>query len=124
VGPLLLLHFLVSVVFVMQIVPRGATIARSPLARLVGRVGKHSLECFCISTVLVYAASAWMSKTGNIGAPAILIAGAQIMALVCLWAILVNWIKSQPWRKPPAAAAKPAATQEWSSSMEPVVTEK
>lgn len=105
VGPLLLLHFLVSVVFVMQIVPRGEAIANSALGRLVARVGQYSLECFCVSTVLVYAAAGWMASTGRFDPFSIFAVGVFVIALVCLWAIAMHWIKSQPWRGKPTAPA-------------------
>jgi hypothetical protein len=98
VGPLLLLHFLVSVVFVMQVVPQGDVIARSMFGRLVASVGQYSLECFCISTVLVYAASGWMIRTGTTGPVVVFGVGIAIIALVCLWALFMNWLKAQPWR--------------------------
>lgn len=98
VGPLLLLHFLVSVAFVMQVVPQGDVIARSALGRLVARVGQYSLECFCASTVFVYAAAAWMTRTGTTHPVAVFGVGVAIIALVCLWAGLMNWLKAQPWR--------------------------
>lgn len=98
VGPLLLLHFLVSVVFVMQVVPRSAAIERSGLGQLVARVGQYSLECFCISTVLVYAAAGWMTRRGTTGPVAVFIIGVLIVALVCSWALFMNWLKAQPWR--------------------------
>lgn len=102
VGPLLLLHFLVSVVFVMQVVPHGDAIARSALGRLVARVGQYSLECFCVSTVLVYAAAGWMTSTGTTGPVVVFVVGMTIIALVCLWALFMNWLKAQPWRGKPA----------------------
>jgi hypothetical protein len=104
VRPVMLLHFLVSVVFVMQIVPQGAMIARSWVARLVARVGQYSLECFCVSTALVYPAAAWMIRTELTRPMVIFVTGMQIIVFVCLWAIAVNWIKSQPWRGARSAA--------------------
>lgn len=97
-GPLLLLHFLVSVVFVMQVVPSGESIAGSLLGRTVARVGQYSLECFCASTVLVYAAAGWMAGSGRFHPLFIFAMGMLIIGLVCLWAALMSWIKSQPWR--------------------------
>ena len=105
VGPLLLLHFVVSVVFVMQVVPRGQTIARSAALALVARVGQYSLECFCVSTVLVYAAVGWMSRTGYTGPLTIFVTGMLVMALIGLWAVLINWLRAQPWRSSSAAGA-------------------
>jgi hypothetical protein len=105
VGPILLLHFLVSVVFVMQLVPRGETIANSALGRMVARVGQYSLECFCVSTVLVYAAAGWMARSGRFDPFSIFAVGVLVVALVCLWAIVMHWIRSQPWRGKPTTPA-------------------
>jgi len=118
VGPLLLLHFLVSVVFIMQIVPRGQSIARSAVLGLVARVGQYSLECFCASTVFVYVAAAWMTRTDNTGSFAIFIVGMLILALVGAWAVLMNRIRTQPWRR--AAAASPANAPEVAAHKAPI----
>lgn len=98
VGPLLLLHFLVSVVFVMQIVPRTATIARSTLLAAIARVGQYSLECFCISSVLIYPAVGWMANAGFVSPLAIFIVGVPILGLIVLWALLMYRLRAQPWR--------------------------
>ena len=98
VGPLLLLHFLVSVVFVMQVVPRSQAIEGNAFGRLIARVGQYSLECFCVSTVLVYAAAGWMTRTGTAGRVVVLVVGLLVIALVCLWAVFMHWLKAQPWR--------------------------
>lgn len=97
-GSLRLLHFLVSVVFVMQIVPSTAVIERSLAARAIASIGQYSLECFCISTVLVFAAVGLLSNAGELGPLALLPAGAVVVVLVCLFAPAVRWIKAQPWR--------------------------
>lgn len=97
-GPLRLLHFLVSVVFVMQIVPSTAAIKQSLPARAVANIGQYSLECFCLSTVLVFAAIGLLANAGQLGALTLLPIGALIVVLVCLFAPAVRWIKAQPWR--------------------------
>lgn len=104
-GPLRLLHFLVSVAFVMQLVPSNAAIERSPPARTVASIGQYSLECFCFSTVLVFAAVGLLSNAGELGPLALLPAGVVVVVLVCLFAPAVRWIKAQPWRD---AKNKPA----------------
>lgn len=104
-GPLRLLHFLVSVVFVMQIVPSNAAIERSLVARAIANIGQYSLECFCFSTVLVFAASGLLSNAGALGSLALLPAGAVVIVLVCLFAPAVRWVKTQPWR---GTKSKPA----------------
>jgi len=104
-GPLRLLHFLVSVVFVMQLVPSNAAIERSLVARAIAGIGQYSLECFCFSTVLVFAAIGLLSNAGALSPLALLPAGAVVVVLVCLFAPAVRWIKAQPWR---GAKNKPA----------------
>ena len=112
VGPLLLLHFLASVVFVMQIVPRSDSIGRSQFGQLIARVGQHSLECFCASTVLVYTAVGWMMQSASTGPMWVFTIGLVILALVCWWAMFVNWIKAQPWRRAPVPRESARAAQE------------
>jgi len=104
-GPLLLLHFLVSVIFVMQIVPRTTTIARSTLLGAIARVGQYSLECFCISSVLIYPAVGWMANTGFTSPLAIFVVGVLILGLIALWALLMYRLRAQPWRSSTAKRA-------------------
>lgn len=99
-GPLQLVHFLFSVVFVMQIVPRSREVQSMLAMRAVTQVGRRSLECFCMSTILVYAASALLSRVGAFDPVSMLTAGAAIVVGLCLFAPFVDWIETKPWRGP------------------------
>ncbi len=111
-GPLQVIHFLVSVVFVMQIIPRSEAAQRSLPMRAVASVGKRSLECFCLSTILVYVAVAIMARDMSFDAISIFIAGVAIVALLCIAAPVVGWIGDKPWRKPKPESARDAAGSE------------
>ncbi|HMN45098.1 MAG TPA: OpgC domain-containing protein [Povalibacter sp.] len=97
-GALQVAHFLVSVVFVMQIVPRTAAALASRPVRAVIDVGRRSLECFCMSTILVYVLAALLSRAGTFEPAALLLAGAAIVIGLCVFARLVDWIDARPWR--------------------------
>lgn len=97
-GALQLVHFLVSVVFVLQILPRGDVMHRALPLRAVAGVGRRSLECFCMSTILVYAAVGFMARTGSFDAMSLSIIGSVIVVLLCLLAPVIAWIEAQPWR--------------------------
>lgn len=107
-GPMRLLHFLVSVVFVMQIVPRRDVIDHALWARAVAGVGRRSLECFCLSTIAVYAVVGLLAQTGAFEVMPLLVGGAAIVALLCLLAPAVQWIEAQPWRKTDTRAGRAA----------------
>jgi hypothetical protein len=103
-GAMRVLHFAVSVVFVMQIVPRADFIRRVLWARAVAGVGQRSLECFCLSTILVYATVGLLAQTGRFDVLPLLVGGAVIVVLLCLLAPVVQWIEAQPWRNSRARA--------------------
>lgn len=105
-GAMRVLHFLVSVVFVMQIVPRAEVIRRALWARAVAGVGQRSLECFCLSTILVYAAVGLLAQTDAFDVMPLLASGGVIVVLLCLLAPAVQWIEGQPWRNTSARAGK------------------
>jgi hypothetical protein len=98
-APLRLAHFLVSIVFVFQVVPGNAVVSGSRLLRTVASVGRSSLECFCASTVLAYAFTAVLLRTGVFGPLPLLASGVVLVLLLCAWAPMVDWIKSEPWRR-------------------------
>jgi hypothetical protein len=97
-GPLQLVHFLVSVVFVMQIVPRRASIQERLPFRAVAGVGRRSLECFCLSTVLAYAVNGLLARSQSFDVISLLLAGAVMVVLVCAAAPAIEWIERKPWR--------------------------
>lgn len=110
-GALQIGHFLVSVVFVMQIMPRSASTLSSLPVRAVIDVGRRSLECFCMSSILVYVLAALLSRAGTFDPVSLLVAGAVIVTGLCVFARLVDWIDARPWRgsRRPAAEIEPQA---------------
>jgi hypothetical protein len=97
-GPLRLVHFLLSVVVIMQLLPRsGRALATLP-AQSVAKIGKHSLECFCMSTILVYLACGLMLATGTVTTFNVAVSGIALIVLLCAFAALMDWIRSEPWR--------------------------
>lgn len=106
-GGLRLLHFLVSVVFVIQLLPSSESLRRWLPARAVASVGQFSLECFCFSTVLVYACVGLLLNSVGVGALALLSAGIVVVLLVCGFAAVMRWLRSQPWRDAPSRDVAP-----------------
>jgi hypothetical protein len=105
-GPMQLMHFLVSVVFVMNVVPRTAAIQQRLAFRAVAGVGRRSLECFCISTILAYAGNGLLVQSGSFDVVSMLSAGAVMVVLICAAAPVVEWIERKPWRGQKRADAK------------------
>jgi hypothetical protein len=97
-GALRLLHFLVAVVLIMQILPRTGRVLASLPARSVARIGKHSLECFCMSTILVYASCGLLISTDSVTTLNVLLSGIALVVLLCVFAAFMDWIRSEPWR--------------------------
>lgn len=120
-GPLRLVHFLVSVVFVTLLLPDGARLVRSWTARIVARVGQHSLECFCLSTLLAYAGAGLLVRHDAVGSPGVLALGMIILVALCAAAGALQWLKSKPWRSPgaPASLARPAPDARPARSAQP-----
>jgi hypothetical protein len=97
-APLRLLHFLFAVVLIMQVLPRtGRALASLPV-RSVARIGKHSLECFAMSTILAYASCGLLIATDNVTSVNVLWCGVVVVLLLCAFAAFMDWIRSEPWR--------------------------
>jgi hypothetical protein len=97
-GALRLTHFLVAVVLIMQILPRSGKALLSLPARSVARIGKHSLECFCMSTILVYAGCGLLISTDSVTTLSVLLSGVALVVLLCVFAAFMDWTRSEPWR--------------------------
>jgi hypothetical protein len=97
-GPLRLTHFLLSVILIMQILPRGGPRLESLPARSVAGIGQYSLECFCMSTILVYACSGLLVSTASVTTASVLGGGIALVVLLCLFAAFMAWIRREPWR--------------------------
>jgi hypothetical protein len=110
-GPLQLMHFLISVIFVMQIVPRSDAAQRQLPFKAVTAVGRRSLECFCLSTIIVYAMVGFLAQTNSFDVISMLVGGAIIVVALCAAAPAIEWVDKKPWRgqKRPRAEATSAA---------------
>jgi hypothetical protein len=97
-GPLRLVHFLLSVVVIMQLLPRSGRALTTLPARSIAKIGKRSLECFCMSTILVYLGCGSMLATNRVTTFNVAASGLALIVLLCAFAALVDWIRSEPWR--------------------------
>jgi hypothetical protein len=104
-GPIRLCHFLVCVVLVSLLMPAPERLSRWRAARVIARVGRYSLECFCLSIVLAYTGVAFLSRMNVIGSWTVLCAGLVIMAFLISGAAGVEWVKSKPWQTSGGSAA-------------------
>jgi hypothetical protein len=96
--PMRLVHFLVSVVFVMQLVPRSARTNASWPVQSVARIGRYSLECFCASTIVVYACAGLLHHQTSITTASVALGGAVLIVAICAFAVFMEWVRSEPWR--------------------------
>jgi hypothetical protein len=97
-GALRLVHFLLAVVVIMQLLPKTGKALFSLPARAVARIGKYSLECFCMSTILVYASCGFLIATSSVSTFNVLLSGIALVVLLCVFAAIMDWIRSEPWR--------------------------
>jgi hypothetical protein len=119
-GALRLAHFLVAVVLIMQILPRTGKSLVSLPARSVARIGKHSLECFCMSTILVYASCGLLISTDSVTTVNVLLSGIALVVSLCVFAAFMDWVRSEPWRG--EGIKKPTRTAEGSTSIDATST--
>lgn len=96
--PVRLAHFLVSVVFVMQLVPRSARANASWPVPSVARIGRYSLECFCVSTIVVYACAGVLYHETSITTASVALGGVALIIAICAFAAFMEWVRSEPWR--------------------------
>lgn len=110
-GPLRLLHFLALAWLAwIAVGPGGARLAeglhRRRLVAVVRAIGQQSLAVFLVGLLASRLMGVGFDVLGRGLGPAALVNLAGLAA--CLGtALLVGWIKSQPWRQPPRAAALP-----------------
>lgn len=98
VGPMRIVHFLLLLWGALLLTPASPVLARSKLAMAVVAVGQNSLECFCLTNVLVYFGADLLTRDVQ-SVPhyfAILLA---IITLVLLGGRVFAWFKSTPWRQ-------------------------
>lgn len=98
VGPLRLAHAALVLWAAMLLLPSSQWLARFRLTRAVIGVGQNSLECFCLSNVLVYLGAHVM---GYAPQSPVLYWGiwVAIIALELVAARLFGWFKAEPWRR-------------------------
>ena len=66
--------------------------------RMVARVGSRSLECFCFSTIIVYASLGRLSQLDARDPVSLLLTGTAIALLLCGFAVFIDWLDAKPWR--------------------------
>ena len=115
--PMRLVHFLVSVVFVVLIMPRNARAQASLPMSSVARIGRYSLECFCMSTVVAYAGAGLLLNTASITTLNVFLTGVALVVLICLFAVFMEWVRSEPWRGERAKKTLPRESAEPASSL-------
>ena len=118
-GPMQLAHFLVSVVFVMHVVPRSASAQGRLAFRAVAGVGRRSLECFCLSTIFAYAANGLLVQSNSFDVISMLLAGAVMVVLVCAAAPVIEWVERKPWRAQKRVDAKTERIETLSVQLSP-----
>lgn len=97
VGPLRLIHAGLVLWAALLLLPSSEWLARFSLARAVIAVGQNSLECFCLSNVLVYLGAHVMGYAPQ--SPALYWAVLAVIVVAELAAArLVGWFKAEPWR--------------------------
>lgn len=104
VGVLRVLHFCLLLWGAMLITPSSQTLARSRIVMAVVAVGQNSLECFCLTNILVYYGADILSRNVQ-SVPHYFAVLFAIVALVLLGGRVFSWFKAEPWRRKAKAAA-------------------
>lgn len=107
VGPLRLIHFALVLWAAMLITPSSAFLGRSRIAMSFVAVGQNSLECFCLTNILVYGGAHVLSYDPR-SVPLYFAILFVLLAAVLLFGRMFGWFKSNPWAKKPAPAAAAA----------------
>lgn len=98
VGVLRVLHFGVVLWLAMLITPSSEVLARSRIVMATVAVGQNSLECFCLTNVLVYFGADQLTR-GTMTPLHYFAVLAVIVAAVLVGGHVFAWFKSEPWRK-------------------------
>lgn len=104
-SPLRLLHFLALAYCTARLLPGGTWLQRWP-AREVVRMGRHSLEVFCLSVLLAPLADALATlyRMGAVGQVALACAGVLLMVALAGWLDLIGRLGQRQPPKPALAA--------------------
>ncbi len=98
IGPLRLAHFFLLLWTSLLVVPASEVLGRIKLTRSVVKVGQNSLECFCLSSILVYAGAGIISHhSESVALYWVVVVG--VLALLLAGAELFSWFKAEPWNK-------------------------
>lgn len=111
VGPLRLLHFLLVLWLIALAMPSGDWVRGHALARSVARVGTHSLDCFCASIVGCYVLAGLFALSAR-GTSVYFVLQAINMSSLVLFACWLQWLKTPPWRTPPAGPVRQPRDQD------------
>lgn len=107
VGPLRLVHFALVLWAAMLITPSSAFLARSRIAMSFVAVGQNSLECFCLTNILVYGGAHVLTYDPQ-SVPLYFGILFVLLSAVLVFGRMFGWFKSTPWAKKPAREAAPA----------------
>jgi len=99
VGVLRLLHFGLMLWLAMLVAPSSDVLARSRIVMATVAVGQNSLECFCLTNILVYFGADQLTR-GSLSPLHYFAILAVIVAGVLIGGRVFAWFKSEPWRKP------------------------
>lgn len=103
-GPGRVLHVLALAWLVIRLLPCNASILKSAAARPLVAMGRHSLEVFCVGTVLSITGQIILAETGHALGPQLLVAAVGVIMLMGL-GIFLTWYQSDT-RRAPAGPAK------------------
>lgn len=103
-SPIRLISFFAMVAVVAALVPAGAAVLRSRVARPVVLCGQQSLEIFCLGILLSALGHFILSEYDSAIGIQILVNLAGIL-LMCLTAIMLNWYKTMGRTQLPQSAA-------------------
>jgi hypothetical protein len=97
VGPLRLIHAALVLWAALLLLPSSEWLGRFSLARSVIAVGQNSLECFCLSSVMVYLGAHFMGHSPQ-SIPLYWTVLTSLIATELVAARLFAWFKAEPWR--------------------------
>jgi len=106
-GPARLIDFAALVYLAWTLMPPAARLDRWGPARLLATLGSHSLEMFCVGTVLIMLASLALNLAGG-GGVAYALVVAVTLAAYALAGQIGAWLLAKPSRAPAAAPMPPA----------------
>ena len=112
-GALRYLHFLATAYLAFLAAGEGGRNLHGPIAELLRRIGQQTLAVFLASLPVAQLAGMFLDHFGRSFVTTAL-ANIGGMAVLVLVALIVDWFKNAPWRRPPkiAAEASPVAMRQ------------